>query len=386
MNAQTFINTSRELLSLRGPDPMMKYIGEQLSSGLELGSLRELVRTQNPSGIQEVAVSVHPEHLKMVPYANRLLADSGMDFIRFVAVEDATLPDPTRPFQEDEASYKAWKKTRAIIAPVIGLATTLVVSTGLLEGGLQGITMPDQAKLIPAIAQGLVVMALELQFAAFSGMWNKNVWSQDHLPAPVLSQAQLDRIHKGYHDLTELTLRLMLLPKKINQVLDQSHLKASYFYNYLVNYIYSGIVYAAGYGAALASGIPWEEKGLGAALLDNVIITTAFWFSFGLNQVLSGELLNRGLISERRRYQIEASAFYLAAPARVLSLIPEYMNLGIGLQLLAGAALTVPNILKLSTAPSYGAYIGEQSESAPKEGLCQAVLRRAYTAFPWISR
>ena len=344
----SFAKEITEIYRTAGTDALARHLRERADAGLDLTAIRQQILLENNNTAQAIEVRVHPNMAASVDFANSQLKQSGIDFFMFKALIDSNEPDPTVPFKSDAATYKKWRIARIATVPIIGFAASLA-EAGLIGHGSQ------TPSALPTLARGLAILALELQFSAFSNWWNRNFWSADK---PLIN-AQIPQFRTVDRDrfLTKMNDLVGVANKALRGV------KRAHFYNYMVNYLYTGVVYTAGLVTALVIGDHSYNFNFVKILSDSFLITTAFFGAFGMNQILLGSFLKKGELSELRRFRRESTALWWNAIGRAVSLVPGLKQLGLGMQLSFGLFSTLPLAIKSLSQPRFNARTKEIFEA-----------------------
>jgi hypothetical protein len=364
------------LYATAGTGAVLRDLRARAEAGQDMEPLRQLVRAKAEGGVERIPVHVHPHALSRVEYANRMLVTSGIDFIRYEAVLDSTVPAPELPAETDAQSYKRWKRTRSVVLPILGFASA--VAQGAVNGAIDA----------GALAQGFALFGLELQFSLFNHHWLK-VWRQD---TPLLN-FRLKEFPEA--EANRLKVRLNSLIASTNAALDKvSFVTRAHAWSYLINWGYTVILYGSGVLGHMIAGDAGAHFDVLSLIMDSWVLNTAFYVSFGLSQIALTNFSMRNEISELLRFQIETTALKWNSVWRIVSLVPGLSGLGLAMQLGFTGAIAAPLLMKLAGANAYAQGtaarfrvnnhdIGTPPAPLEPQGLCARFLGGVYAATPF---
>lgn len=349
------------------------------SSGFDLFQYKDQILAANQGHALQVPVAVHTTTLAYVSYANKQLDHMGIDFIRYQAIEDPSLPPLNAPLPSETKQAVYWKIARSIITPSMGFLATLLMdhqleaTANLTQSLFSGATL-QSLDISPQLQKDLIIGAtiwvLEQQFNWFTNSWAR-LW-QDNRPLNIqikLGQfAQLPPNHHFQQTVNKLTSTLNQIAAGLNSAAnykkDQTHgmslneflgqLTYSHLWSYLVNWGYAASMYSIGVYASHQLGLTQDSWSALDLLMKSGVMTTAFYLAFGLDQVILAQLTSRGEITPLLRQKAESTAGFWNNFWRVTSAIPGLYSLGIGMQLAWGVVITAPLYWKLDQLEKLG--------------------------------
>src|SRR5690606_37611339 len=155
-------------------------------------------------------VHVPPNAELFVDFANRQLAESGIDFLVIEPVVDPTLPSIDRPIPEHQALYQNWKEVRLATVPFAGFAVTLLEVA-------RGAARPE---FIVSLVRNFLFMESEAPSITFTTEQCR-VCGQDRSLITFRWETQ--------------SQRLEAIAQQLHDLVDETKVvKLSHFYNYMV--------------------------------------------------------------------------------------------------------------------------------------------------------